>query len=478
MGKEHYLRESCGIFGIYSFSEEASPSIYRGLIALQHRGQDSAGISVFDGKKVRLRKGVGRVDDVFHKGSLERLPGRVGVGHVRYPTVGNVTLEDAQPMCLRIGTGIALAHNGNVANFGSLKRKLEQMKWGFQSTCDAEAILKEFATAYREKGNIFEAARAIMDAVDGAYSVVMVVDGKLVAIRDPYAIKPICYSQTSSAVAFASESVALDINKLPLSGFLSPGEVVVVSEGGRVERRVVKSARRAHCMFEYVYFARPDSNLDGRLVYDVRVELGKRLAKRQPVEADIVVPVPDTARPAALGYSQESGIPLVEGLIKNRYIGRTFIMGSQSKREDAVRLKLNAVAPLVEGKRVVLVDDSIVRGTTSGPIVRLLREAGAKEIHLRITCPPIIGPCFYGIDLPTYKELIAVQHTVPEIRELVGADSLAYQELEDLVGALGMEKGDICLGCLAEQYPTPLGRKLRVKLKKDGSAKGRVWESA
>jgi len=304
------------------------------------------------------------------------------------------------------------------------------------------------------------------------------VDGKLVAMRDPYSIKPICYSQTSGFFAIASESVAFDIDRLPLSGFLEPGEVMVISEAGRVERRVLKRARQAHCMFEYVYFARPDSNLDGKLVYDARVELGRRLAKSAPANADIVIPVPDTARPAALGYSQESGIELVEGLIKNRYVGRTFIMGSQSKREDAVRLKLNPVVPLVEGKRVVLVDDSIVRGTTSGPIVKLLRDAGAKEIHVRITCPPIIGPCFYGIDLPTFKELAAVQHSVEEIRGMIGADSLVYQKLGDLVAAIGMPREELCLGCLTESYPTPLGKKLRLQLKKDDGGKGRVWESA
>jgi amidophosphoribosyltransferase len=473
------LKESCGIFGIYSFSgEQVAPYVYKGLIALQHRGQDSAGMAVFDGKKVRSHKGIGQVDDVFRKGSLEKMPGAIGIGHVRYPTVGECTVADAQPMCLKAGEGIALAHNGNVANFGSLRRSLEERKWKFDSTCDAEGILKEFASAYREKKDIFEAAKACMETIDGAYSVVMIVDGKLVAMRDPYAIKPICYSQTKECFAVASESVAFDIDRLPLSGFLEPGEVMVVSEAGRVERRVLKRVRQAHCMFEYVYFARPDSNLDGKLVYEARVELGRRLAKTAPVQADIVIPVPDTARPAALGYSQASGIELVEGLIKNRYVGRTFIMGSQSKREDAVRLKLNAVVPLVEGKKVVLVDDSIVRGTTSGPIVKLLRDAGAKEIHVRITCPPIVGPCFYGIDLPTYKELVAVEHSVDEICKLIGADSLAYQKIEELVAAIGMPKEELCLGCLTEKYPTPLGKKLCVQLKKEDGGKGRVWETA
>jgi len=355
---------------------------------------------------------------------------------------------------------------------------MEQTGCKFCSSCDAELLLVAFVEAYKKNPDLFEAAASVMKAVDGAYSVVMISDdGQLVAFRDPKAIRPLCWGRSEDKIVFASESVALDIVKCKLEGDLAPGEVVVVGKQGIRRKVVIPNAVPRHCVFEYVYFSRPDSKMDGKWVYEVRHNLGRALARAAPVKADFVVAVPDTARSAVEGYSQESGIPVAEGLIKNRYIGRTFIMPSQKKREDAVRIKLNAVRHIVEGKRIVLIDDSIVRGTTSGPIVKLVRDAGAAEIHLRITCPPVISPCFYGIDLPTYKELIAANKSVDEICKQVGADSLVFQSVDDLVKSIGMNREHLCMGCLTEDYPTQFGQDISKKIKAaqaDGNV--RVWE--
>jgi amidophosphoribosyltransferase len=474
-------REYCGVLGIYSFSgSEVATDIYMGLMNLQHRGQDSAGAAVSDGKEIRSVRGLGMVSDVLTQDSLGRLAGFAGIGHVRYPTIGAGGVEDSQPFVVKAGgKAFALAHNGNLSNYGRVKKKMMDEGYKFCSTCDAELILAAFAREYEQSADIFQACASLMKKIDGAYSVVLVSDaGELVAFRDPHAIRPLCWGRNSDKIVFASESVALDIIGCSLSGDLAPGEVVVVSKEG-VKRKVVAAGQPRHCIFEYVYFSRPDSKMEGRWIYEVRYKLGQSLARAAPVKADFVVPVPDTARSAAAGYSEVSGIPVAEGLIKNRYIGRTFIMPSQQKRTDAVKLKLNAVRHVVEGKRIVLIDDSIVRGTTMGPIVKLIRDAGAKEIHLRITCPPVIGPCFYGIDLPTYKELIAANKSVEEIRKIVGADSLAYQSVEDLVSAIGMPRQSLCLGCLTEDYPTPFGQEISKKIKLS-EAKGkegiRIWE--
>ncbi len=473
-------REYCGIFGVYSkVGHPVSFRIYNGLVMLQHRGQDSAGIATGSSKKIFLKTGMGLVSDIFDRETIESLSGHLGIGHVRYPTIGGCTKEDAQPMLIHSPKrGIALAHNGNVANYSSIAKGLSTQGRMVSSSCDAEIILHVFAAAYEKTKDLFLSAKACMETLDGSYATVLITgEGDLVAFRDPHGIKPICFGEDREKIIFASESVALDINELKLSGVLEPGEVAVVSKKGMERRVVLPGKKTAHCMFEYVYFARPDSNMDSRLVYEARLELGRKLAKASPVKADIVVPVPDTARPAALGYSEISGIPLVEGLIKNRYVGRTFIMPSQAKREDAIKLKLNAVRHLVQGKDLVLIDDSIVRGTTSGPIIRLLKNAGARKVHVRITSPPIISPCFYGIDLPTYSELIAANNSVPQIAKKIGADSLAYLSIEDLVSAIGL--GDkLCLGCVTGNYPTKTGEKLAKKLKEGGGKlKGcRIWE--
>ena len=449
-----------------------------GMMNLQHRGQDSAGAATSDGKGISLVRGLGFVADVLNKEALAKLPGHVGMGHVRYPTIGAGGAEDAQPFEVEVaGRKFALAHNGNISNYGRVRKVMEASGSAFCSSCDAELLLLAFAESYKKTPDIFEAVAEMMKKVEGAYSVVIITgDGQLVAFRDPHSIRPLCWGRDEDRIVFASESVALDLIKCKLQGDLAPGEVVVVGKEG-VQRKIVANEGARHCMFEYVYFSRPDSKLDGRWVYEVRHSLGRMLARAAPVKADVVVAVPDTARSAVEGYSMESGIPVAEGLIKNRYIGRTFIMPSQKKREDAVRIKLNPVRHILEGKRVVLIDDSVVRGTTSGPIVKLMREAGAKEIHLRITCPPIISPCFYGIDLPNYKELIAAQKSVEEIRNFVGADSLYYQSVDDLVKAIGIGKGELCLGCITDSYPTPFASEISKKIKGAGAANGlRVWE--
>ena len=479
-GNDFEKREYCGVFGIYSFSgAPVAHDIYFGLMNLQHRGQDSAGAATCENGKISSIRQLGFVADVLNEKALATLNGNVGIGHVRYPTIGAGGVEDSQPFVTEAGgSTFALAHNGNLSNYGRVRKAMEQNGCSFSSSCDSELMLVAFAGHYCREPDIFKAVEAVMKSVDGAYSIVLLTSGgELVAFRGPQAIRPLCWGRSEDKFVFASESVALDIIGCKLHGDLEPGEVVVVGKDGVKRKVVAGNGIPRHCMFEYVYFSRPDSKIDGKWVYEVRHNLGRALAQAAPVKADVVIAVPDTARSAVEGYSQESGIPVSEGLIKNRYIGRTFIMPSQKKRQDSVRLKLNAVRHIIEGKRVVLIDDSIVRGNTMGPIVKLVREAGAKEIHLRITCPPIIGPCFYGIDLPTYKELIAANKSVEEIRKVIGADSLVYQSIDDLVKAIGMKREHLCLGCITEEYPTQFGTEISRKMKAAGSREGvRVWE--
>ncbi len=477
---DHSLHEECGVVGAFSFKDEdVAPLLYRALIALQHRGQDSAGMATFDGKRIKNHRELGLVASVFDEKTVGKLAGHAGIGHVRYPTIGAGGKEDAQPFAFKQPFGgIALAHNGNIANYGTLRRLLEEKGLKFCSTCDSYLILEVFVRQLQAHGlDIFKASAGLMKELDGSYSVCAVTaKNQLIVMRDPHAIRPLCWGKTDDVIMFASESVALDINQIPLCGDIAPGEVLIIGREG-IRKKSVMAEQPRHCIFEYVYFSRPDSVEEGKLVYEVRAELGRRLARSAPAQADIVVPVPDTSRPAAEGYSQVSGIPLVEGLIKNRYVGRTFIMPSQPKRLEAVRLKLNAVRGLVGGKRIVLIDDSIVRGTTSGPIVKLLRNAGAKEVHLRIACPPVVSPCFYGVDLPTFTELIAANKSVEEIRAVSGADSLAYVSIDDLVGAIGKNRADLCMGCLNGDYPTELGNRIAKMMKTRGAHEGvRIWE--
>jgi len=440
--------EECGIVAIYSKKgKDVAPLLYRALIALQHRGQDAAGFAVYDGGNIEARHGIGLVADIFKPDDLE-LKGRVGIGHTRYPTIGECRLCDVQPS---VFTNIAVAHNGHVANYDILKKELEEDGYKFTSSVDSEP----FAFLIHRRKDIDTAVKEIMTRVEGAFSDVAIVDDKLVVFRDPHAIRPLVWGENDEFICFTSETVALDINGIPYRGDVKGGELVLI---GRTEvRKQIVPENARHCMFEYVYFSRPDSKINGKSVHEVRKLLGSILAAEAPAKADVVIPIPDTSRNAAASYAKALGVPCEEGLIKNRYIGRTFIMPSQEKRTDAVRLKLNAVREIINQKSVVLVDDSIVRGTTLKEIVALVKSAGAKEVHLRITCPPVKAPCFYGVDMSTYSELIANKKTVEEIRQFLGADSLAYVSLDGLHKAVGLP---ICTGCLTGEYHSEFVTKL------------------
>ncbi len=471
-------REECGVFGIYDSRKNVVDRIYYGLISLQHRGQEAAGISVYNGGEVITKKAVGLASEGLHQ-EIKGLKGRVGIGHVRYSTVGTSSLANAQPFFLkRNGVTVAFAHNGNLVNFVDLRRSLKDSGVRLKSKCDAEIILQRFMARYESTGDIFHSLGECVSEFEGAFSGVGITSrGEAFAVRDPYGFRPLCFGHSNGVVAFASESVALDINNVELKGDIQPGEALVVSDEGMERKRYFDAKKRAHCFFEYVYFSRPDSIIDGRPVHDVRYRLGVNLAKTHPAAADIVVPVPDTSRTAAEGFSDESGIPVAEGLIKNRYIHRTFIMPRQRLRDLAVKLKLNPLRSVLKDKRVVLIDDSIVRGTTLKGIVNMLKKAGAAKVHVRITCPPIVSPCFYGIDIATHRELIAAQMSVDEIRQAIGADSLGYQTVDMLVDALGIPPSDLCNACLTGRYPTPQAQRIADSMKELTLGKRvRYWE--
>lgn len=449
-------REECGVIGIYSKKgRPVAPSLYRALIALQHRGQDAAGFAVFDNGTYTTRKGLGFVSEIFNEED-QKILGNPGIGHTRYPTTGRCLLIDVQPVN---GARIVVSHNGHISNYWLLRKELEVGGENITSQVDSELIM---LLLQRKINDGLEAAvRYAMERLDGAYSVVGMYDGKLFAFRDRHAIRPLVYGENEEWIAICSESAALDINNIPYKGEVKGGELVIIDEND-MQRRQLYNEERHHCMFEYVYFARPDSIINGRWVYEVRKRLGAALAEEHPVKADLVIAVPDTSRTAAQVFAEKTGIMYDEGLIKNRYIGRTFIMPNQEKRSDAVKLKLNPVKKMIEGKRVVLIDDSIVRGTTLREIVNIVRAAGAKEVHLRITSPPIKAPCFYGVDMSTYTELIANRKNVEEIRQFLGADSLGYLSIERLRQAIDLP---ICTGCLNEAYPTPYARELAAQRK-------------
>jgi len=457
--RNNYLeekREECGIVAIYSKTgKDVAPLMYRALIALQHRGQDAAGFAIYNGKEIDARRGIGLVDQIFKREDLN-ITGSLGIGHTRYPTIGECKLCDVQPTVFH---NIATAHNGHVANYNVLKEKLEKAGYKFISTVDSEPA----AYYFHQYKDIETTVGRIMGEFEGSFSDVAIVDGKLIVFRDRFALRPLVWGENEDCICFASETVALDINNIPYKGDIRGGELAVVEAGKITKRKQIVEEKIKHCMFEYVYFSRPDSVINNKSVYAVRENLGRILAKEAPINADLVVPVPDTSRTAGLGYANAVGLPCVEGLIKNRYIGRTFIMPEQSKRMDAVRLKLNPLRELIEGKRVVLVDDSIVRGTTLKEIVELVRKGGAKEVHLRITCPPIKAPCFYGVDMSTYDELIANNKTIDQIRKYLGADSLVYISLDGLKQAIDLP---VCTACITNEYHTEYVKQLAVKAKK------------
>ncbi|MCD6414102.1 MAG: amidophosphoribosyltransferase [Candidatus Diapherotrites archaeon] len=433
----------CGIIGI---SDGDSTQVYAGLYALQHRGQDSCGILTYDKEEFYLKKAPGLVTEAFTENSLRELKGNMGIGQVRYPTVGGDFSRDAQPFFSTSPVSIGIAHNGNIANYAKIRKKVGKLT----SWCDVEVILNILANELSAEKDIFAAVASVMSQVNGAYSVVSIVDKVgMVVFRDPFAIRPLVEGEG----VFASESVALDIIGKKLEGDVKPGECIVINDGSVERRRLVKEKPR-HCMFEYVYFSRPDSIVEGKSVYEVRVNMGRELAKKWDKDADVVVPVPDTARAAAFGFSEETGIPYREGLIKNRYVGRTFIMPSQSSRENAVRIKLNPIKNVLKGKKVVLVEDSVVRGTTSKNLIDLVRSAGAKEVHFAVSCPPIRWPCFYGIDMTRKGELFAanVEDAEKELAKKIGADSVIYQTLDGLKKAIGIP--NLCTACIDGNYPT------------------------
>ena len=448
------MKEECGVFGIFSTRERQDLSLltYFGLYALQHRGQESAGIALCDGYDVKVHKGMGLVSEVFKAEDLKQLTGNISIGHVRYSTTGSSLITNAQPLVARyLGGPIALAHNGNLVNTDHLRKELEQKGTAFLTSIDSEVIINLIAQQV-DKPTVEDGVIACISKLEGAYSLVIMTQDKLIGVRDPHGIRPLCLGQMADgSYVLSSETCALDVVGAKLIRDVGPGEVVVINKEGY---KVIPttSPRRASCVFEYIYFARPDSTIDGINVHLARQRMGQTLAGEYPIEADIVVPVPDSGISAAMGFSQATGIPYENGLMKNRYVGRTFIQPKQELREFAVKLKLNPIREIVEGKKVVLIDDSIVRGTTSGKIVQLLREAGAKEVHMYITSPPISHPCFYGIDTSIRKELIASSHTVEEIRSVIKADSLCYLSIEGLMKSVGLEKKELCLACFNGCY--------------------------
>ncbi|MHC1567321.1 MAG: amidophosphoribosyltransferase [Candidatus Syntropharchaeia archaeon] len=450
------MKEECGVVGVALEDERnAALSIYYALYALQHRGQESAGIAVSHRNHIHMYKEMGLVPEVFDGEVLNKLQGNVGIGHVRYSTTGASRIENSQPLLINFRSGtIGIAHNGNLVNSRELREELEREGRIFLSESDTEVIahllVKELL-----KSDIVEALRELVKRLVGSYSLTLLVNDKLIAVRDPLGFKPLCVGEIDGGFIVASESVAIDVLNGRFIRDVEPGEILII--GDEIEsHRISRSRNTAHCVFEYIYFARPDSILDGRLVYDVRMKIGERVAEEHPVEADIVSPVPDSGVTFAIGYSRRSGIEYIEGLMKNRYIGRTFIMPGQDMRNTAVRLKLNVIHPNVCDKRVILVDDSIVRGTTSRRIIRSLRKGGAREVHMRVGSPPIIAPCYLGIDMATRAELIAAHKTIEGISTLIDADSVGYISIEGLVRSIGIPSDDLCMGCLTGVYPVEI----------------------
>jgi amidophosphoribosyltransferase len=450
-------KEECGIVAIISKTgKDVAPLMYNALLALQHRGQDAAGFTVLGPDGLESRKGIGFVSEIFKPGDME-VKGSMAVGHTRYPTIGKCQMCDVQPTVIG---NVALTHNGHIANYDVLKKDLEAKGKTLQSTVDSEPIAMLLEEKLDE--GIEAAVGHVMEKLDGGFSDAAIVDGRMIVFRDPHSIRPLIWGENEDYIAFASESVALDINGIGYKGEVGAGELIVIDNKGKMERKVILQKDVHHCMFEYVYFSRPDSIINGKLVHEVRGELGRQLAKEHPVEADVIIPVPDTSRTAARTFALELDLPYEEGLIKNRYVARTFIMPNQEKRKQAVKVKLNPIKTVIKGKRIVLVDDSIVRGTTLREIVRMVKDAGAKEVHVRITSPPIRAPCFYGVEMSTYEELIANKKSIEEIAKYLGVESLGYLSIDGLKRAIDLP---VCTGCLDEGYPTEYAKKLAAERK-------------
>lgn len=456
------VREECGVFGIYDMDgNDVSSSVYYGLCSLQHRGQESCGIVVSDTKgprgNIAYHKDLGLVSEVFKEDSLSKLHGNLGIGHVRYSTTGASTRENAQPLVLNYIKGtLALAHNGNLVNAEELKEELVYGGAIFHTTTDSEMIAYFIARERVHTKNVEEAVLRTARKIKGAYGLVVMSPRKLIAVRDPFGLKPLCLGKRDNAYVVASESCALTSVGAQFVRDIEPGEMVTITTEGIISNKELQQKERAHCIFEYIYFARLDSKMDGIKVYDARIRAGKALAKAYPADADIVTGVPESGLTAARGYAKEAGLPFELAFYKNSYIGRTFIKPTQKERESSVKLKLNVLESVVKGKRIVLVDDSIVRGTTMANLIQMLKGAGAKEVHVRISAPPFLYPCYYGTDVPSNEQLIASSHTEEEIRQIIGADSLGYMKIEDLqtmVGDLG-----ICKACFDNHYPIDPGK--------------------
>lgn len=447
-----YPKHYCGVFGIFGHPNAAELTYY-GLYALQHRGQESAGIVSSDGRQFRTHKGMGLVSQIFSGDVLHDLVGKMAVGHTRYSTTGSSQIKNAQPLTVDCARGqIAIAHNGNLTNAAALREELEMKGSIFQTTVDSEIILHLLAQP--TGGSLLNTLIQTLHRIEGAYSLAIMTEEELVGVRDPFGFRPLCIGKVDDAYVLASETCALDLIHAKFIRDVEPGEIVIInSKGIQSLKAFPEQKKRAFCVFEYVYFARPDSVIDQRTVYKVRVEMGRQLARESGVDADIVVPVPDSGNYAALGYSLESGIPYEMAFIRNHYVGRSFLQPSQLIRDFNVRVKLNLIPELVRGKRVVIVDDSIVRGTTCKTRVNTMKEAGAKEVHVRVSCPPHMHPCVYGIDFPDKKKLMAANYSVDEIRKYLNADSLSYLSLNGMVNATGLDKSAFCLACYDGVYP-------------------------
>jgi amidophosphoribosyltransferase len=452
------LREECGVVAIHGHADAARMA-YLGLYALHHRGQESAGIATADGQHLANIKGMGLVSEIFTDEVLQKLPGHMAIGHTRYSTTGDSALLNAQPIRVESTKGlIAIAHNGNLVNLGTVRAKLERDGAYFQTTSDSEIIVQ--LIAHSSAGTLVDAIADSLGQVEGAFSIVMMTRDRIFAARDPRGFRPLSIGRIRNedgpdTIIVASESCAFDLLRAEYERDVLPGELVMITEDGLTSRQYATGVQQSSCIFEHVYFARPDSKIYGRWVQESRDQLGRQLARESGVPADIIVPVPDSGVTAALGYADESGIPFRFGLIRNHYVGRTFIEPEQRVRDFGVRLKLNPVRNLLEGKRVILIDDSIIRGTTSRKIVRMVRGAGAKEVHLRISCPPTISPCFYGVDTPRKQELIAANQTIEEIRRYIEADTLAYLSLDGMLKSCDGGQGNgFCVACYTGNYPT------------------------
>ncbi len=452
------IHDECGVVGVFQNKKDAESAgvlSYYGLYSLQHRGQESAGIAVSDGNSIQLHKQIGLVSEVFTKENMTELKGRIAVGHVRYATAGGRTVENAQPMLNKFKLGsIAIAHNGQLVNYEPLQEMLEETGSTFVSTSDTEIILKLIAKNYKK--GLEQSVENAISLIKGSFALCAMTENCLIGVRDPYGIRPLCLGKIDDGWVLASESCAIDAMNGTFVRDVAPGEILIISDEGLKSIRLDERTGKQTCIFEYVYFARPDSVIDGIPVQQARLKMGEMLAKENPVDADVVVGVPDSGIGAALGYSIASGIPYAMGIVKNKYIGRTFIAPTQKERENMVFVKLNAVRSEIQGKRVVVIDDSIVRGTTSRRLVQILRRSGAKEVHFRVSSPPVKFPCYLGIDTPTKTELISCAYDVEQIRKEIGADTLSFISLEGMINALVSCKKDsdgFCRGCFCGEYP-------------------------